>query len=182
MDGYFLRHEPTDRDTLPSRIASARAELDEASRREDSKSIIDACGNLVALLTAARRESEALPIGLSYLSLARSNSTLEESAWLLHQVATAAQYHGLRAQANNLFGEALQSCRQHGWRKLEHFVLHHWGRSQVEEGNLQGAERCFRESRAIRVELCEPLVSSDRAISELAKLQRASGQGKTSHG
>jgi hypothetical protein len=118
-----------------------------------------------------------VPIGLGYLSLARSNPTLEESAWLLHQLATAAQYHGLRAQANDLFAEALQSCRRHGWRRLEHFVLHHWGRSQVEEGNLEGAERCFRESRAIRAQLGEPLVSSDRALSELAKLQGPGKQG-----
>ena len=173
MDGYFLRHVPAAPESFQGRVAATQGDLEAAVlHRGEPKQVLDCAGNLVALLTAARREAEAISTGDAHLPLARANATLEESAWLLHHLATASQYGRRRARANDLFAEALTACRQHGWRKLEHFVLHHWGRSLAEEGRLEEAERCFVDSRAIRAELGDPLVeSSDRALAELAKLR-----------
>lgn len=167
----FLRHKPIDVVALGTQIDVTRAQLEQAVSLDEPKQILEHAGALVAMLTAARQESEAFSLGHRHVALARRYTTLEESAWLLHGLATAAQYFGERTQANALFSEALESARFHGWRRLEHFVLHHWGRSQAEEGALQAAERCFVESRAIRIQIDAALVaSSDRALSELAKL------------
>lgn len=89
---HFLRHTPADPHALPGRIAMERQTLDEASRRGDPKQILDCAGTLVALLTAARREADAFAIAVDYAALARANPSLEEAAWLLHHMATAAQY------------------------------------------------------------------------------------------
>jgi hypothetical protein len=170
VQGHFLRHTPANPDALPGRIAMAQLELETAARDGDPKQVIDCAGNLVALL-------------FNCTPLARANLMLEESAWLLHHLATAAQYRDLRSQANDLFSEALQLCRLHGWLRLENFVLHHWGRSRVEEGDLDSAERCFLESRAIRTALGDPLVtSSEKAISELAKHRSSLNTMNANHG
>jgi hypothetical protein len=183
MQGHLLRHTPADPEALPGRIALAQRELEEAARDGDAKQLIDCAGNLVALLTAARCEAQAVSIGFNYVQLARANLTLEESAWMLHHLATAAQYRDLRLEANGLFSEALELCRKHQWRRLEHFVLHHWGRSHVEEGDLDAAERCFLESRAIRAALGDPLLtSSEKAISDLAKHRSVRNTENASHG
>lgn len=179
MPVTFLRHVPIDPGALPGRIAATRSELGEASARGDPHQVLEHAGMLVGMLTAAGREAEAYALGLEHVASARSHATLEASAWLIHGLATAAQYCDQRSQADALFAEALESARRHGWRRLEHFVLHHRGRCQVEEGKLDAAERCFIESRAIRREIDADLVaSSERALSELARRRLEGGNAK----
>jgi tetratricopeptide (TPR) repeat protein len=134
---------------------------------------MDSAGFLVGALTSAGREGEAYALGRSYLAAAREYADWVESGWLLHATATAAQYMDQRTEANELFAEAIQSCRRHGWRTLEHFVLHHWGRSLVEEGQLDRAEDAFKEALAIRRQIGHPLeASTASALAELAELRR----------
>ena len=146
----FRRHSPADPDALQSEIARARLELKLALDGGDAIRALDAAGTLAGMLTAARSEEEAYDLAREYLDFARRQRDCIESGWLLHSLATAAQYTGRRAEANSLFSEALALCRQHGWQELEHFVLHHWGRSLVEEGEFDRAESAFREALAIR--------------------------------
>ncbi len=174
---HFLRFTPPDAAALQVEIAQARVRLDAALQVGDSVAILDHAGMLVGALTSLRAEQEALQIGLAHIPAARALPQAEESAWLLHTVATAAQYVGDRAQANVLFQDALNLCQTLGWRKLEHFVLHHWGRSKVEEGEFAVAEQYFQASLLIRRELGDPRVqSSQRALDELAKLRSSSGK------
>jgi tetratricopeptide (TPR) repeat protein len=157
---------------LEAEIADTRGQLDAALRDGDEVAVLDKAGMLVGMLTAARAEREALEVGSAHLQAARALPQVEASAWLLHGLATAAQYVGERARANALFREALELCQAHGWRRLEHFVLHHWGRSKVEEGELAVAEQYFRESLLIRRELGDPRAqSSERALEEVARLR-----------
>jgi tetratricopeptide (TPR) repeat protein len=124
------------------------------------------------MLTTSRQELEAYHTGARHLLLARSHAQVEESAWLLHALATAAQYLNRRKEANALFTEALEAARQNGWKNLEHFVLHHWGRSRAEEGLFDQAEQCFRQALAIRVALNLPRQESTRkALAHLAELR-----------
>lgn len=179
----FLRHTPMDATALAVQIDRSRSQLGCALAVGDAKQILDHAGALVGMLTAAGREGEGLSLGLGHVGMARSHSTLEESAWLLHSLATAAQYSNDRPRANALFAEALESARCNGWRRLEHFVLHHWGRSRVEEQDFDAAERCFVESRSIRKETDPALVaSSERALLELAKLRMHGGTQAQSKG
>ncbi len=178
---HFLRFTPPDLAAVERDIVQIRLELNDALQTGDCLAILDQAGMLVGALTSTRAEREALDIGLAHLAAARAMPQAEESAWLLHGLATAAQYAGDRDQANTLFDEALQLCQSHGWRKLEHFVLHHWGRSKVEQGDFDGAEQCFQSSLSIRRELGDAKVQSSlRALEELAKL-RLSDHAKFDH-
>jgi tetratricopeptide (TPR) repeat protein len=146
----FRRHSPADPDALQSEIARARLDLKLTIGAGDAIRALDAAGTLAAMLTAARSEQEAYDLAREYLDTARRQCDCIESGWLLHSLATAAQYTGRRAEANSLFSEALALCRQHGWQELERFVLHHWGRSLVEEGEFDRAESAFREALELR--------------------------------
>jgi tetratricopeptide (TPR) repeat protein len=166
---HFRRHLPPDPDKLLADIARVLGELEAALGRNDRRAALDSAGFLVGALTSAGREGEAHALGCSYLADARAHAHWLESGWLLHTTATAAQYLDRRAEANELFGEALEACREHGWRSLEHFVLHHWGRSLVEEGELDRAADAFRQALAIRRQTGHPL--ADSTVSALAELE-----------
>jgi hypothetical protein len=180
---HFRRHTPPDLAGLRTEIDRVRAELEAALRRHDRRAALDHAGFLVGALTAAGGEDEAYALGCGYLPEAREHVDWVESGWLLHTTATAAQYLDRRADANALFGEALRACREHGWRSLEHFVLHHWGRSLVEEGALDRAEDAFRQALAIRLQIGHALAASTRsALAELAELRGTSAAGSGSAG
>jgi tetratricopeptide (TPR) repeat protein len=161
----FRRHSPADPDALQADIARARLDLKLAVDGGDAVRALNVAGTLVGMLTAARSEEEAYDLGRKYLDFARHQRDCIESGWLLHSLATAAQYTGRRSEANSLFSESLALCRQHGWQELEHFVLHHWGRSLVEEGEFDRADAAFREALAIRQAL-----GNSRAASTAAAL------------
>ena len=62
--------------------------------------------------------------------------------------------------------------KTHGWKVLEHFVLHHWGRCLAEQAEFGRARDCFHASLAIRQELNDPRQeSSVRALEELLRLE-----------
>jgi tetratricopeptide (TPR) repeat protein len=166
----FRRFSPADPDALESEIARARLDLKLAVDAGDTVRALDLAGTLAGMLTAARSEEEAYEIAHEHLDVARRQPSWLESGWLLHALATAAQYTGRRTEANSLFSEALELCREHGWQELEHFVLHHWGRSLVEEGEFDRAEAAFREALAIRQERRDSRAAS--TASALVDLQR----------
>lgn len=70
-----------------------------------------------------------------------------------------------------------------GAPRLEHFVLHHWGRALAEEGAMDEAMRCFTRALRLRVALGEPLqASTQRAIDALTDLMRPAAGGLDSEG
>lgn len=169
---FFLRHTPADPVAHQQRIEAEQASLDAAHASGDNERVLDHAGTLGALLTAAGREADGYALLVSLLPTARQAANVEPAAWLLHALATAAQYTGRNAEANALFAEALSHCGARGWRRLEHFVLHHWGRCLAEQGRLDEARDCFARSLAIREALGDPLqASSRRALAELSRLQ-----------
>ena len=168
---HFLRHTPVDIDLHRTRIEQQRTSLQAAVASGDAVRILDHAGNLGAMLTGDRREIDAYELLSAHLAAARERDDVEESAWLIHALATAAQYVGNVEEANTLFAEALRRAQAHLWRRLEHFVLHHWGRCLAEQGRVAEARACFERSLAIRIELGDSLQdSSRRALAELAQL------------
>jgi tetratricopeptide (TPR) repeat protein len=171
----FLRYTPPDVEGLRVQIDRERACLQAAIESGDAVRTLDHAGNLGAMLTSDRREAEAHAMLGVHLAAARRMEDAEEAAWLMHALATAAQYLGRDDEANACFAEALGRARAQGWRRLEHFILHHWGRCLAEQCRMDEARECFERSLAIRVELGDSLQeSSRRALAELARLQHPS--------
>jgi tetratricopeptide (TPR) repeat protein len=171
MTPSFLRHTPADPASMEAQIARAREGMAGA---DDAVTILDRAGDLAAMLTAARREQEARDLLLPLLASAREHAAAEPAGWYVLALATASQYLDLREEANALFGEGLALARAHGWERLEHFVLHHWGRSLAEEGDIEPARDCFTQSLAIRTRRNESklIESSQRALRALQDLPR----------
>lgn len=173
LPSHFLRHTPKDPAALGAQIESERGALRSAGVAGDEIGMLESAGNLGAMLTSNRKEAEGYEVLSPYLSLARRRVSEEAAAWLVHALATSAQYIGKYDEANLLFPEALQMARGYGWRVLEHFVLHHWGRSLAEQAEFERAKECFLASLAIRQELGDPRQeSSIRALVELEACAR----------
>jgi tetratricopeptide (TPR) repeat protein len=172
MANHFLRFSAPDTQNLSLDIERVQALLRRAEGEGDPHRTLEHAATLTGMLTTNRQEQEAYHTGARHLLLARSHPQVEESAWLLHALATAAQYLDRRQEANDLFAQALEAARRNAWRNLEHFVWHHWGRSRAEEGLFEQAEQCFRQALAIRVELNLPRQESTRkALAHLAELR-----------
>lgn len=71
-----------------------------------------------------------------YLARARERGTSEQVGWLLLFLATANQYLGRRGEALGQFNEAHALATSARTKRLEHFVLHHWGRFLAEAGEI----------------------------------------------
>jgi tetratricopeptide (TPR) repeat protein len=172
MVTHFLRFSAPDAQNLLLDIERVRAQLLLAEVEGDPQRTLERSASLTGMITTNRQEKEAYHTGARHLLLARSHAQMEESAWLLHALATAAQYLNRRQEANALYAEALEAARRNGWKNLEHFVLHHWGRSRAEEGLFEQAEQCYLQALAIRVELNLPRQESTRkALAHLAELR-----------
>lgn len=172
MTAHFLRHAPADPAALDAEIARTRLALAGAT---DAITVLDRAGELAGMLTAARREEEARDLLVPLLASAREHACAEPAGWYFLALATASQYLGLRDEANAMFAEALAPARAHGWERLQHFVLHHWGRSLAEEGEIDRARECFTEALAIRARRNETkfVASSQRALQALQGLPRS---------
>jgi len=169
---HFLRFSSPDPERLRADVELVRAKLREAEAKGDSIGVLDHAGSLGGMLTTDRRESEAYQLMVPLLPMVRAYASSEEAAWLLHSLATAAQYAGHRGEAHGWFNEALQMARAHGWQRLEHFVLHHWGRCLAEEGSFGQARACFQQSLALREAMGDSRQESSRkALAELARLE-----------
>ncbi|MDC6167402.1 hypothetical protein [Paucibacter sp. XJ19-41] len=169
---FFLRFTAPDAELLRQDIAGAELRLAQARAEADVLSAIDPAGDLGSLLTTDRQEQAARALLGEFLPAARRHPAHEPSAWLLHALATACQYCGERAEADALFAEALALARLHSWTKLEHYVLHHWGRSLAEQRRFGPARDCFLKSLAIRQALGDARqASSQHALALLAELE-----------
>lgn len=170
----FQRFTAPDPAALEAGILEMQTKLSEAIRvGAPPADIVDHAGDLGSMLTTARHEAEALHILDAHRALAETLSTQEVAGWFLNAHATALQYMGRREEANTVFAHALALCRAGGWQRLQSFVLHHWGRSLVEQGRWDDAEQYFSEALAIRQQLDDPRqASTQRALEGLAQLKQ----------
>lgn len=171
---HFQRFTVEDHEHLLRQIEQTRLELAAAQARGDHGATLELAAELGEGLTTARREGEARALLVGYLPLARQHGDPEATGWLLLVLATANQYLERRSEANGQFAQALRLARSCGSQRLEHFILHHWGRALVEAGEHERALACFTRALELRVALDEPLqASTRRAIAALAELTRA---------
>ncbi|MBB5202981.1 tetratricopeptide (TPR) repeat protein [Inhella inkyongensis] len=175
----FMRFTAPDPAALAQRIEEARQRLAQAQAqvRGDAVAILDSVTDLGGMLTTARGEAEALALLREHQPLAEAQAPVELLAWYWNALATALQYLGERAQADVYFEKAVALARDGGWQRIEAMALHHWGRSLVEEGRMEEAQRCFSQALVIREALGGPLQESSRkALATLAQLRSARPQ------
>ena len=172
---YFQRFTAPEQHQLLGQIDEVRLNLQAAESMDDPRQVLEAAGVLGSMLTTASKEAQARELLLNYLPLAQQNESTEEVGWFLLALATANQYLERREEANEQFSEALRRARDHRWERLKHFVLHHWGRSLVEEGRLIEARECFVEALYLRESMNEPFQASTReALAALDEIERGS--------
>ena len=168
----FMRFTAPDPAALAQRIEEAGQRLAQAQARGDAAAILDSVADLGGMLTTARAEAEALALLREHQTLAEAQAPTEVLAWYWNALATALQYLGDRAQADAYFDRAVAVARGGGWQRIEAMALQHWGRSLVEEGRLQEAQRCFSQALIIREALGGPMQESSRkALAALAQLR-----------
>jgi tetratricopeptide (TPR) repeat protein len=171
-DMEFQRFTAPDAAALDVNIGEHRVKLAQALQAGDDLDVIDGTADLAGLLTTARREPEALALLQSQLDGAERFPASEIAGWFWNTYATALQYNGLRAEAEHVFAKALALARAGGWVRLQSFVLQHWGRSLVEQGELDEAQSKFEEALAIRRQLNDPrTASTEQALAGLAELR-----------
>ena len=168
----FQRFTAPDPAALDARIAAQRARLAQALQAADELAIVDRTADLASLLTTARREAEALALLQGQLDRAARFSASEVAGWFWNAYATALQYNDLRGEANTAFAHALALSRRGGWRRLQSFVLQHWGRSLAEQGDLDQAWSKVQKALVIRRELNDPrTASTEHALAGLDELR-----------
>jgi tetratricopeptide (TPR) repeat protein len=168
----FMRYTAPDPEALARSIEATRVKLAHALEASTDLPIVDFAADLGSMLTTARMEAAAVELLQPHMVRADASSHHEPAAWFWNAYATALQYCGRRAEAEPYFARALEVARSGGWRPVEALILHHWGRSLVEQGNFTSAEARIAEALRIRVELNEPRQESSRkALLELAALQ-----------
>ena len=169
-----MRFTAPDPAALEQSIRVARAKLEEAQARGDDGAILDQVADLGGMLTTARNEASALELLRAHERLASSRQSEEQSAWYWNALATALQYVGERVAAEVYFAQAVAVAKEGGWRRIEAMTLHHWGRSLVEQGQLDAAESRIAQALAIREELGEPRQETSRkALAEIVRLRAA---------
>jgi tetratricopeptide (TPR) repeat protein len=170
---HFQRFEADNPEKLLAQIERAQSDLAAAVTRHDHEEQLSIAASLGSMLTTARRGEEARQLLLEYLARARQRGTPEQIGWLLLFLATANQYLDQRPEASRQFDEALAQAKSGETKQLEHFVLHHWGRFLVEDGEFERAKECFKRALALRVELNDPKqASSRRALEAIDTLAR----------
>ena len=172
----FQRFTAPDAAALQTSIAEHREQLTQALQAGDDLRIVDHTADLASLLTAARCEHEALALLQAQLDRTRALATHEPAGWFWNAYATALQYSGQRAEANTAFAKALDLAQAGGWRRLQGFVLQHWGRSLAEQGRLDEAQSRFEEALALRRQLHDPrAATTEGALAGLAELRERQG-------
>lgn len=161
---HFLRFTAEDPAALGEQIARAEATLALAS---SNAAVVRASVELGALLTTARRETEAVEILQAAWSRAQVDGG-EGLGWLLLYLGTARQYLGQPGEALALFCEALGLAREGGHRGLESYVLHHTGRLHAECDAVEAAREAFTGALVLRRSLGDPRsTASERALEML---------------
>ncbi|MBK7613549.1 MAG: hypothetical protein IPJ08_03520 [Burkholderiales bacterium] len=167
-----MRYTAPDAAALEQGMVVARTKLAEAQVRGDESAILEQVADLGGMLTTARKEASALELLRAHERLATSHESEEQSAWYWNALATALQYLNERIAAEAYFARAATVARKGGWRRVEAMTLHHWGRSLVEQGQIDAAESRIAQALAIREELGEPRQESSRkALAEIARLR-----------
>jgi len=166
---HFQRFTAPDPAAHDASITAHRARLAAA---QGDLARLDATADLATLLTTARQEAEALALLEPERAQAEALSHEEAAGWFWNAYATALQYLGRRDEAAPVFAQALAVAEAGGWRRLQAFVLQHWGRSLVEQGDVDTARARFEAALAIRRELADPrAASTEAALAGLADWQ-----------
>ena len=169
----FQRFTAPDPAALEAGIAEHRARLAQTELSGDDLALVDHTSDLAGLLTTARREAEALALLQGKLDRAALFPASEVSGWFWNTYATALQYNDLRTEAAPVFAKALALSCAGGWVRQQSFVLQHWGRCLVEQGELDEAQLKFQEALAIRRQLNDPrTASTENALAGLAELRK----------
>jgi hypothetical protein len=169
----FQRFSAPDLQLLMHEIETARVSLQEAQATNDTVRALDVVGELGGMLTTARREEEARSLLLGYVQVAQANSCAEAAGWFWLALGTANQYLDHKEEANAQFSDALGLARVHEWQRLQHFVLSHWARSLVEEGQYARAKDMFNQALILREALNDPRQTSTRgALGALEALEQ----------
>ena len=172
----FMRFSATDPVALARTIAETRVKLTTAVQAGEALAVVEAAADLGSMLTTAGKEVEAAELLEQYAPSAEALADNEPAGWFWNAYATALQYCGKRNEAEPYFSKAVALAKAGGWRRLEAFTLHHWGRSLAEQQRFSEAESRISEALAIRIELNEPRQeSSRRALVELSALQDSHG-------
>jgi tetratricopeptide (TPR) repeat protein len=178
----FQRYTAPDADALETSIAECKSKLATAFACSDAYAIVENAADLGSMLTTARQEATAASLLSQHLALARALPEQEVSGWFWNAYATALQYVGRRDEASEAFSHALALCKVGSWRKLQSFVLQHWGRCLVEMGQLSNAEQLFREALTIRRELNDPRqASTERALQAVLLLRSKENAAPPDH-
>lgn len=165
----FMRFTAPDAEAHRRRIGELRVLLQQAMQDGDALAKVDHAADLASLLTTDRQESEALQVLQRHAAAAETLPGKEPAGWFWNAYATALQYTGERAEAEGYFAKALNLCEASGWTQLQAMVLHHWGRSLVEQRRFDEAESRLSQALALRVRLDDPRQdSSRRALDALA--------------
>ncbi len=168
----FMRFTAPDAQAHARGMAGLREKLQQALVLGDALAIVDHAAELGSMLTTDRREREALDLLREHAAAARALPGEEPAGWFWNAYATALQYAGQRAEAEAYFELALRLSAAGGWRRLQAMVLHHWGRSLVEQRRFAEAQVRIAEALALRVELGSPMEASSRcALEALAGLR-----------
>jgi tetratricopeptide (TPR) repeat protein len=166
---FFQRFRWSDAAALAREIDEARAAHAAAQNTGDVRAEVEAACQLGNALTAADCEAEAARLLEAALVSARTLADPVPRAWVTLHLATARQYLGDRALAQDLFEEALNLAVAHCQRELEHYVLHHRGRCYAEQRDPERARAAFEAALKIRLELGEPRAERTRqALAALA--------------
>lgn len=158
----FMRYTAPDAEAHARGIAELREKLEHAISLRDKFAIVEHAADLGSMLTTDRKESEALRLLREYSVTAESLPHVEPAGWFWNAYATALQYTGQRSEADIYFAKALSLCGESGWSRLQSLVLHHWGRSLVEQRRFKEAEARISEALVLRVQLNDPRQESSR--------------------
>ena len=168
---FFCRFWLTGDDAAEARAEIAADQVALAAART-AGDLVRACQaelGLGATLIPLGQEAAAVAHLEEALRLAREITDPEAEVEALLHLATAQQYLGQRALAQELFQRGLDISARAAISTHTHFLLHHRGRCYAEQDLPGPARDCFRQALALREDLGEPrfIASTRTALAGL---------------
>jgi tetratricopeptide (TPR) repeat protein len=168
---HFQRFTVSDTVAHQQRINELQDQLTGAQAKCDAGEMLETAIDLAEALTIAEREKDARKLLLEHKTTAREMGRSSSLGWFELNLATANQYLGHKKEANEGFKQAVSIAEEVGDRELEHYVWHHWGRSLVEDQEIERAKECLEKALAIRRERNHAKQeSTEKALLALSKL------------
>jgi tetratricopeptide (TPR) repeat protein len=148
---------------VQAEIAADRAVVAAAGPDSSPADLLEALIGLGENLIPLGREAEAAGYLEAALALARQLGDQDQEIGALLHLATARQYLGQRAAAQELFQAGLEVSAAAGIDVHRHFLLHHQGRCYAEQGQAAAARDCFEQALVLRQAGYPRFVASSRA-------------------